>query len=221
MEGYDVEYSLPTPRLMEQAMGLLDALFGLKKTKVKVELDRVWMTTETKFAEVQYDLRTRTTKSAAAVLLVAHFDDVRLQLESITTEEFPVPVRLVRASDLNPSVAAEMDLESASIDIICADRHPVYSIDQSVSEFAEALSCKCRVIRHMSFEDALIRRFVDPDLIRRLGIRDTESLQNGMISRRIRSAQRRVESLTVTNIPADSAEEWFQANCPEMKPVVN
>ena len=88
-------------------------------------------------------------------------------------------------------------------------------------EFAEALSCKCRVIRHMSFEDALIRRFVDPDLIRRLGIRDTESLQNGMISRRIRSAQRRVESLTVTNIPADSAEEWFQANCPDMKPVVN
>ena len=202
-------------------MGLLDALFGLNKTKVSEAPDRVWMTAETKFAEVRYDLRQRTRKSATAVLLVAHFNDVRSQLQSIMTEEYPVPVRLVRASDLNPSVAAEMDLDSASIDIICADRHPVYSIDQSVSQFAEALSCQCRLICHMSFEDALIRRFVDPDLIRRLGVRDTESLQNGMISRRIRSAQRQVESLAVTNIAADSAEEWFQANCPEMKPVVN
>jgi hypothetical protein len=196
-------------------MGLFDLLFKSRRSKVTIQNDRVWMCTETKFAEVQYDIAHR---QASAVLLVAHFDETINRLTDLLQENDATPVRIVRAKDLNPDHAASISLEDASIDIVCAERHPLWSEDQQVVDFCESLNCRCSLQYHVAIDSPLIKRFIDVTILEQLGLRKTESIQSGMISRIIQRAQKQVEAKAVTNLAAGSAEEWFGKNLPDLRP---
>lgn len=200
-------------------MGLLSALFG-RRTNVRRDHDRIWLTTEAKFTELAYDVAHRAAKGPAAILLVGFFEDVQQRLQEIAEKEHPVPIKVVDGHTLNEQLAADSDLGGSSLDIICGERHPSFRIDQQVLDFAEALDCRCNLVCHLSFEDALVRRLADPDIIRMLGVKEGECVQSGMIHRRVRRTQQQVDSKATSASSAQhtTAEEWFAACCPDMKP---
>lgn len=203
-------------------MGLIDALFGGKKrTNVEVVPDHIWMTTDAKFAGLAKEAEERSKSETVAILLVAHFSDVLARLEELANRRtWRVPVQAVAASNLNTDLAASLKLdESAVIDIIVGERHPLPSVDDGLEAFADHLPCRCRFSHHLSLDDAVMKIFGGDwvkNLLKQLGMKEDEAIESPMVSRRIRQAQQKIEGRAYGNFDADSAAHWLQKNCPEL-----
>src|SRR5690606_32206653 len=136
-----------------------------------------------------------------AILLVAHFPDVFSRLEEIAHQQtWDVPCEVVSATNLNPHLASGLNLdESAVIDVIVAERHPLPSVDDQLQEFADELPCRCRFSHHVSFDDAVMKAFAGDgvrDLLKQVGLKEDEAIESQMVSRRIRRAQKKIEKRT-------------------------
>jgi len=74
-------------------MGLFDSLFGTKKpTTVEAAAERIWMTTDAKFAGLAREIAERSKSGTVAILLVAHFPDVLARLNELAAKPATVPV---------------------------------------------------------------------------------------------------------------------------------
>jgi hypothetical protein len=199
-------------------MGLFDFLFGSKKrTNVQIVPDHIWMTTGAKFAGVAKEAEERSKSETVAILLVSHFSDVLARLQELTNQRtFGVPCMAVLASSLDANLAASLNLdESAMIDILVAERHPLPSVDDRLGEFADELNCRCRFSHHVSLEDAVMKVFGGDwlrNVLKQMGMKDDEAIESQMISRRIRRAQQRIEGRAIGSPDADSAAEWLEKN---------
>ena len=203
-------------------MGLFDFLFGGKKrTNVEVVPDHIWMTTDAKFTGLAKEAKERSKSKTVAILLVAHFPDVLARLDGIASQKvWDVPCKVVSAGNLNSGLAASLNLEApAIIDIIVGERHPLPSVDDRLEEFADELPCRCRFSHHVSLEDAMMKVFAGDwvkNVLKQLGMSEDEAIESEMVSRRIRSAQKKIEGRTFGSLNANSAEEWLEKNCPEL-----
>jgi hypothetical protein len=54
------------------------------------------------------------------------------------------------------------------------------------------------------------------NVLQRLGMNENEAIESRMVTRRIQAAAQKIESQAVTDLPADSAEEWLERNCPDL-----
>lgn len=203
-------------------MGFFNVLFGGKKTtNCEVVADKIWLTTDAKFAGLAKEVAERSNSETVAVLLVAHFPDLLTRLDEVAAEPGAVPVKAVLAGNLTPDLAASLNLdESATIDLIVAERHPLPSVDESLEEFAGAFPCRCRLSHHLSLDDPVLKVFSGAwgkQLLGKLGMTEDEAIESSMISRRIKDAQRKIASQSQGNEPADSAAEWLQKNCPGLE----
>ena len=203
-------------------MGLFDFLFGGKKrTNVEVVPDHIWMTTDAKFTGLAKEAKERSKSKTVAILLVAHFPDVLARLDGIASQKvWDVPCKVVSAGNLNSGLAASLNLEApAIIDIIVGERHPLPSVDDCLEKFADELPCRCRFSHHVSLEDAVMKVFAGDwvkNVLKQLGMSEDEAIESEMVSRRIRSAQKKIEGRTFGSLNANSAEEWLEKNCPEL-----
>jgi len=202
-------------------MGFLNFLFGGKASANReVVPDRIWLTTDAKFAGIAKNVTARANSGTVAILLVAHFPDVLARLNGIAAESSALPVKALLARDLSPELAASLTLDdSATIDVIVAERHPLPSVDDRLEEFADAFAFRCRFSHHLSLDDAIVQVFAGSwvqGMLGRLGMTEDESIEGTMISRRIKRAQRKIESKTYESLDADSATEWLEKNCPEL-----
>ena len=203
-------------------MGFFDFLFGGKKrSNVEVVPDHIWMTTDAKFAGLAKELEERTDSDTVAILIVAHFPDVLARLEELANQQsVDVPVRAVLAGNLHADLATSLNLdESAIIDVIVGERHPLPSVDDRLEEFAAELPCRCRFSHHVSLEDPMMKIFAGEwvqEILRKLGMSEDEAIVSQMVSRRIRQAQLKIEGNTFGSLNADSAAEWLETNCPEL-----
>ncbi len=205
-------------------MGLFDFLFGSSKKRTNVEVvpDHIWMTTNAKFAGLTKEAEERSKSETVAVLLVAHFPDVLERLDKIANQQaWDVPCKAIPASNLNIDLANGLSLdESAIIDIIVGERHPLPSVDDRLEEFADNLPCRCRFSHHVSLEDAVMKVFAGEwvkNVLKRLGMKDDEAIESQMVSRRIRQAQQKIEGRAFGSLDAESAAEWLAKNCPELE----
>jgi len=125
-------------------------------------------------------------------------------------------VKVVAASSLNSDLARSLNLdESGVIDVIVAERHPLPSVDDQLEEFADNLPCRCRFSHHLSLDDAVIRVFAGDwvqQVMRQLGMKQDESIQSQMVSRRIRKAQEIIEGRARGSRQAGSASVWLEQN---------
>src|SRR5690606_8478659 len=64
-------------------MGLFDTLFGTGRPEEPDGADRIWMTSEAKFAAIRAEVAGTPASDVAAILLVAHFPDVLQRLEQL------------------------------------------------------------------------------------------------------------------------------------------
>ena len=203
-------------------MGFFDSLFGSKKrTNVEVIPDHIWVTTDAKFAGLATQAEERSKSETVAILLVAHFPDVLARLEVLTREQtWEVPCQAVLASHLNTDLAARLNLDdSAIIDIIVGERHPLPSVDDRLEEFADELPCRCRFSHHVSLEDPVMKIFAGDwvkNVLKQMGMKEHEAIESQMVSRRTRQAQQKIEGRTFGSLAAESAAEWLEKNCPEL-----
>ncbi|MCA9061212.1 MAG: hypothetical protein KDA85_22015 [Planctomycetaceae bacterium] len=200
-------------------MGFFDALFGRKKkTRVEVIPDRIWMTTAAKFRGVAREAADRSHSETVAILLVAHFPDVLVQLEEICEQwSRTVLCRAVLAENLDADLAAGLNLnEAAVIDVIVAERHPIPAVDDQLEQVAESFTCRCRFSHHLSLDDPVIEFFAGDwvrNVLQKLGMTEDEPIESAMVSRRIRQAQQAIAGRTTGNQSSQSAGEWLQRNC--------
>lgn len=203
-------------------MGFFDALFGGKKrTNVEVVPDHIWMTTDAKFAGLAKEAEDRSKSETVAILLVAHFPDVLARLEELANKrDWSVPCKAVPASNLDTDLAASLNLsESAIIDIIVGERHPLPSVDDRLEEFADYLPCRCRFSHHVSLDDPVIEIFAGDwikNVLKQLGMKEDEAIESQTVSRRIRKTQQKIEGRAYGNFDAESAAHWLKKNCPEL-----
>jgi len=52
--------------------------------------------------------------------------------------------------------------------------------------------------------------------LQRLGMNESEAIESRMVTRRIQAAAQKIESPAVSDMAADSAEEWLERNCPDL-----
>lgn len=206
-------------------MGLLEILFGggKKRTNVEVVPDHVWMSTAAKFAGLAKEAKDRSRSETVAILLVAHFPDVLEKLDEIASRQtWDVPCKAVAASNLNTNLAASLRVnESATIDIIVGERHPLPSMDDRLEEFADELPSRCRFSHHVSLDDAVMKVFGGDwvkNVLKQLGMTEDEAIESHVVSRRIRQSQQKIEGRAFGSLNAESAAEWLEKNCPNLVP---
>ena len=69
----------------------------------------------------------------------------------------------------------------------------------------------------ISLEDPVLTMFAGDwvhDVRDRLGMSQSESITNSAITRQIVAAQQKTEGRTRGDLPAVSADNWFERNCP-------
>jgi hypothetical protein len=203
-------------------MGLFD---WLKRDDGNVEIgeDRVWITAEAKLAGIAsqvLDADKRANKPFATIL-VAHFANVLQQLQTLIEDGQSGDNRVLvaLAETLDPRAAPLTHFEQSGwLQIVVAERHPLRSHDEAIIEFARTLPCRCRVVRHLSLDDPVVRIFAGDSvkqLLGRLGMSEDEAIESRMVSRRILDAVKKIEQRAAGDLPAGSAEEWLQLNCPK------
>ena len=216
-------------------MGLLDWLFG-KPKKVKT-IDHVWINQDAKFDGLFREVKEQLA-IPGTVLVVAHFPATLARLREelhenelnykeqpnrLTTAELlrvagsedATPI-LIHADALDPDDFPNPMVEDlAPIHIAVAERHFLPSLDDPVVEFAESLGRPCNVCFHLSLKDPLLRLFTGEWIERvliDLGMTESEPIESGLVSKRIRAAQKQLEKRVIVNKPADSAEDWLELN---------
>jgi hypothetical protein len=203
-------------------MGIFDWL--RTKTNVDVLDDVIWMTKRAKYSGISAVVNRYLAEPARpyAVLLVAHFPVCRLELEAVVRQgEFdPQAVIVAPAENLKDrSVPVTASDDSQNVVILVAERHPLRSHDAAIAEFAERLPCRCRLVHHVSLEDPVLRIFAGEwvrNVLQQLGMKENEAIESRMVGRRIQQATHKIERQAVSDMAADSADEWLQRNCPDL-----
>lgn len=199
-------------------MGLFDMLFGGgSRSTVHALDDRIWLTEEAKFKGLSKQLNEN--NDSGVILLIAHFEGTLERLTAIADAYAgDVPLQATLAENLSTDIAARLSIdESATIDLIVAERHPLLSADDAIMQFADEIPCNCQLAYHLSLEDPLLKLFVT-DFVQRildsLGMKEDEPIESNMISRRIKAAQQKIGSTATGNAKAASAAEWLELNTP-------
>jgi len=218
-------------------------LFGWFRRKPSVVLlnDKIWLTTAAKLNGVREAIRERVGQDAV-VVVAAHFPaslrEVRKHLETTGLSVSLAEGRdagkqlfeLVRRGDSRIVAALVETLagltppeavggEPFRVRFVVGERHLLRTKDDAFLPFAERLTPPGRIGFHLSLEDPVLRLFAGDwvgDVLRRLGMQESDAVESRMIARRIRAAQNKIAKLAVLDRPADSAEEWVRLNCPEL-----
>ena len=198
-------------------MGIFDFLLGRSATDVEVLSDKIWMSQRSKLNGIRREIGERSRASSAATILVAHFQNVLEELNVVAAENpWNVPVTATLATNLSTEIASRLNLdETATIDLVVAERHPIVAEDDKVVQFAKGLPCKCRMAYHVSLEDPVLKQFSGEwvtGVLKNLGMTDEESLESPQVSRRLRGAQKKIEETATGNQHANSAAEWMRLN---------
>jgi hypothetical protein len=189
-----------------------------RRPGVEVLGDRIWLTSAAKFAGIRREIAERRGSQVSVIVLIAHFPDVLAGLAHIADEAHSaIPIRVCLAKSLTTDLfAADRLDESATLLIIVGERHPAPTHDEAVIRFAEGLNCRCEIIFHLSLEDPLMQVCAAgvQNMLRQAGMKEDEPIQSRMVSRRLRTAQRKLATRTFGDSNASTAAEWLAENMP-------
>lgn len=216
-------------------MGFWDWLTG-KSKRVEV-VDTIWMNQEAKFQGLRRQIQNQL-GDTPIILVVGHFSAtldrlkedfaqdnvnqrIRLTPADIldgATHENVTKITLVQADALIPDEFPNPSADEATcLPIVVAERHLLRSHDDAIVNFANSLGRRCRLVFHVSLKDPLMQAFAGEwvgQMLSSLGMKESDSIQNAMVSRRIQAAQAVFAKRITEARNADSAEEWLQLNLP-------
>lgn len=203
-------------------MGWFDWLWG--GGEERAEQDRIYLTDDARWRNLQRHVEERLSAADRpdALLLVGHFPHCQQQLQPIADRcaaaGGTVMATTVEALQQSDGTAIRFD-ESQRVEIVAAERHPLPERDAQITQFAAELPCQTRVTHFLSLDDPVLRVFAGEwveNILRRLGMDEDEGINSPMVSHRLRSAQQKVAAQAIADAPAESAEQWFEKNCPKI-----
>lgn len=217
-------------------MGLFSWLFG-KHSRVTVH-DLILLSNEARNGAIARRVK-RSLLEGQSLLVVAHFPATLAALVEraishewpcvAVQEDFPPTAALALAAEYVPArlflgLARHLqapeslppdDAPACPLAVIVLERHPLRSYDNRVVEFAQGLGGRAEVEFYTSFNDPLMQMFGGDrarGMLRRMGQKEDEPMKSAMLSRSLKSAQRRLEARLSGDQDADSAEEWVRKN---------
>ena len=107
--------------------------------------------------------------------------------------------------------------EARPVSILVAERHFLREHDDAIVAFVEWLGRKGRVTFHLSLDSPLLKIFAGDwvaGLLRNLGMKEGDTIESTMVSRRVRSAQRMLARDAAGDHEAESAVQWLRLNVP-------
>ena len=157
--------------------------------------------------------------NTSLVVVVAHFpatlQKLTASLADLTGDD---RLAIALAADVGDPLSRQLTLNrQGGTFVVCAERHPLLSHDDALLRSLEQQECAIRLVHHLALDDALLRVFASEwvtDILRRLGMKDDESIRSPMVSRRVRGAQQVIAKKAPSDMDAESAEEWLRVNAP-------
>ena len=101
------------------------------------------------------------------------------------------------------------------VKIIVAERHFLRAHDDEVSRFAAGIARPALVEFFYSLDEPMMKEFAGAwisDVLRRLGIKETDAIESNLVLRRVKAVQAKYASTAHGDTPADSAQAWFEQN---------
>ena len=220
-------------------MGFFDWFRGSKRRCDQLP-DRIWITRNAKFHGMVADIQQQAALDEL-VVVVAHFEKTLTKVtEAIEVanidfhrvedpwdwsdvtrllgqyERRPYLTLSESLPDPNLAVSPEFINENVSpVSIILTERHLLTVHDDRVADFAENLPRRSRLRAYLSLEDPLLDLFAGEwmrDMLTRMGMKDDESIESPMVTRRIRGAQEKIAATSPSDFRAESAAEWIRLN---------
>lgn len=216
-------------------MGLFSWLHG-KPALVNID-DQLWMTRAAKNVGIVADLLSGGAEKRR-VLLVAHFPDTLASMtQALVGAKFnlmflgeqstrPDATKLI--NDQSPGVVValerqlrglapttEGDLPTDDLRIVVAERHYLIAYDQSIERFAQEMARPCTVHYHVALDDPLVKPITSEwmiDLLRRLGMPESQRIDSPLIKRGIKRLQKKYGAKVHEIVESESAEEWLLLN---------
>lgn len=172
-------------------------MFGLfsKKKKGLIVHDQIYMTNEAKFKACA-----TLKKTNHNITFVAWFEETRDDLETyFRTNDAEVEVYL----------ADRLSLMQYDHQLIFVEHHPLQSEEQRIAaKFAiqeiTVFSSLSEPIFQLFGADKMV------DLMKKMGMKDDEMIENDMITNSIMKAQEKIASKSTINVSARSQKEWLQ-----------
>ncbi len=142
-------------------------------------------------------------------IVAAWFADSQNKMQSFFDEKGISHKQVLLAQNLTPELTANQT-------IIFIERHPFYSTEQNLFKGMTPQ----KVIRLCTMEDEFMKFFGGEKILnvmKQLGFKEDESLENSMISSSIERAQQKLEQQVISEKPATSQQEWFKINAAGVK----
>ena len=218
-------------------MGLFD--WFTPRRRIDLLEDRVWYDRHAKWTGIAREIQNRRAYDRR-IVIVAHFPqsladacdvfDVTgidfqqlsepIRADELMAENSPLPQTMALLAEQLADDAGRLidDASQEPATLLVIERHPLPEPDERIVEFARQIPGRPRVRFHLALDEPLMRRLGGnwlPAMLKHLGMERTEPIQSAMVSRSLRKAQRQLRDETSLDEPAQSAEEWFQRNCPE------
>ncbi len=198
-------------------MGIFD-WFKSAPSTVKTLPDAIWLTDAAKMRGITNEVRqvSQAADRPKVLLIIAFFADCYDALAAQLDELFQDGrVALVMADELpDPTVFTAFHPQD-EVYLIAAQRHFLPVHDESLIAHARRFPCRSRVVFHTSLDDTIMRVFGGPnirEMLLKLGMKDTESIRSGIVSRRIAAAQKKFASRITHEKPARTQDEWWHSN---------
>ena len=175
-------------------------LFKKKSSEPKVN-DKIWMAQADKWkacAEL-----TRTNPDS---FFIAWFDETRQQLEDIFTKE-----NLAIQNILSAREAGTHHLKNKTFVFI--EHYPLRSREQALFTSLQPAD----ILIYSALDEPLFMHFGGEKIIqmmKQLGMKETESIENSLLSNAIRNAQEKIEKKVLADQTSRSQNDWLSKNFP-------
>ncbi len=214
-------------------MGLFSWLFG--KPKRVTSRDVVWLTDAARSREAAKTVSKHLTHRS--VLVLAHFPASLAAFgEHIIRAGWPhatIPTTLTPAAalelaagphrvllglvrNLEPAEFPPPETSATSpLPVVVVERHLLRKHDDHVARFAEGLGSKAAIEFHVAMDDPLMALFAGEwvsNVLRTLGLTESEAIDSALVTRRIEAAQAKLAKTIDTDQDAESATEWLERN---------
>jgi hypothetical protein len=210
-------------------------MFGWLKRRSRVPYEtevQVWATRAAKIRGVCETIRGVTT--VRKTMLVYHFDETWSELRPILdaagiqwklAEDNPAAALIdpttpliVCPSSRLPALDAPAERDdSRYFSILVVEAYPVRSGDERVEIFAEGLPRRSKIVYACALDELPLSIFAGEKLntvLRALGMKDDEPLNDRRIATSVRRAQQKIEQKATADQPSATAREWFELNLP-------
>jgi hypothetical protein len=197
-------------------MGLFDWLWGKSDAK-DVAPDHIWFSKRAKLEAIEQKIASLLAADDGpdALFVVAHFPDYLEDLQAAAAAHADDRRLIVTTTDALARIPRSSLTADRSVVILVGQRHLLSKHDDRIVEFARGLGCRFQIEFHVSLDDALMRVFNSEwvaGVLKNLGMKENEAIHSRMVARRIRGAQKKLESVAKGDRPARSDHEWVELN---------